>query len=358
LVITYSTNFCLKRDKTERRVYYDLIISQSIPREDYELKNEEKNPRRINDELVELGGFQINVKSCIYSTASVNDILNGWKLLENSLQSDKLDRLFSLFFVRDIQEMNNYYYSNLLQGNEYCKFPIYEPSITILLRLSYWYNVCNKIVGFEKKKKDVHDKLRFSRIINDLIMKYGIKCTKVKDRMRQVNTTLYELFIASLAHLHDQNISFKKEHEFLINDVIIEVKTIHPELENYIQIEKIDKDVDINKINKVLIDFINKPEIRINHLNKAIEKQRSQIVFLVITFSYETNLLENLSDLEDKGEDFTFKKALEEAFKLKNNKEIIPLIIVTTAMGFNYQIFSIMLPLIKGIGEYKILHIV
>ena len=147
-------------------------------------------------------------------------------------------------------------------------------------------------------------------------------------------------------------ISFKKAYEFLLNNKIAEVKTISPELENVESLENEDIK-NLRQLKDILFTYIKKPSIRDNHLKKAIEKQNADIAFLNLTFSYQPKIIESLAKLEESGMDFSLKRMIENLTKMKFSTRI-PLIIIFTAMGFEYNLFAITLRLpIKKSNKLK-----
>ena len=83
-----------------------------------------------------------------------------------------------------------------------------EPRITIFIRLAYWYFQCITIKSFGEKAKDVHDKLRISNEILDQAKSFGLDSTKVKEILRQINTTISELMFISIIHKLDPKNNF------------------------------------------------------------------------------------------------------------------------------------------------------
>jgi hypothetical protein len=110
---------------------------------------------------------------------------------------------------------------------------------------------------------------------------------------------------------------------------------------------------DLKQLKHLLLTYIKRPNIKNNHLKKAIEKQNADIVFLNLTFSYEPKLIESFAELEDDGADFSIKTVIENITRMKFSTRI-PLIIIFTGMGFEYAIFAITLRLsIKKFNKLK-----
>ena len=352
----------LKNGYVERILFENLKLSSTIPRQSYDLQKDEskiektKNEDKIyNDILISLKdadyiqivGHIINIKSTIYPSAKTDDVIEGVKSLQNKINIDRLLHFLFILDVRNLNKLNNDLKSksNVFVGA--------EPRITIFIRLAYWYFQCLTIKSFEEKAKDIHDKLRISNEILDQAKSFGLDSTKVKEILRQINTTISELMFISIIHTLDPKIiSFKKAHEFLVKDKIAEVKTISPELENVESLANEDIK-NLRQLKDILFTYIKKTNIRDNHLKKAIEKQNADIVFLNLTFSYQPKIIESIAKLEESGMDFSLKKIIKNLTKMKFSTRI-PLIIIFTAMGFEYNLFAITLRLpIKKSNKLK-----
>ena len=172
----------------------------------------------------------------------------------------------------------------------------------------------------------------------------GIDSIIIKERFRQVNTTISELLFCSLSNELGYNIKFEKNYEFKINEKVVEVKTIHPRFENMRQFTISENQMRDSDIREELLKYVKKPEIKDNHLMKAIEKQKAEIIFLNITFADEAPLVKWFSNWKKEEIYVSFAYALSEAIN-STNRNVIPLIVTTGSISFDYQIYAICLQL-------------
>ncbi|MGB8936075.1 MAG: hypothetical protein WCC17_13315 [Candidatus Nitrosopolaris sp.] len=85
----------------------------------------------VGEEVIILGGWKFNVSRVIYTYATINDIVEGWKELLH--ENIPVDILFLSLFVRTILETDN------------PKSMGREPELVVLLKLCYWYYRCLKM---------------------------------------------------------------------------------------------------------------------------------------------------------------------------------------------------------------------
>lgn len=273
----------------------------------------------------------------------------GWSSLNDILKLKNLDsrHVCAPFFVLE----SHYHYTNR-------DSPGSEPLLVIFIRLCHWIGKCITIRGFETKHKEIRDCVNRPLIIIELIAKnaealirYDDKnkntsIERIREWFRKIFSIISELMFASLAERYAAKVSFKGKHDFFIDDVPVEVKTIYPRFKMgysnvYPYLSSIAMTTDI-ELKPALIEFIKLPKIMNNNIKVAIEQQHGEIIFVNV-------ILENLSEFLTFLSDYTlqnlgFEQALREAIESKRNN-VVPAIIVFTAIHCEYQTFAIMLPI-------------
>jgi hypothetical protein len=290
-----------------------------------------------------------NVKSTIYPHATAIDVNTGWGSLNDILKLKNLDsrHICAPFFV-----LESYYH---ITGRD---IPGSEPLLVMFMRLCHWIGKCITIRGFETKHKEIRDCFNRPLIILELIGKNAEALIRYNERnknpsvekitewFRKIFSIISELMFASLADLCEAKVSFEGKHDFFVYDVPIEVKTIYPRFKTgysnvYPYLSSIARTPDI-QLKPALIEFIKLPKIMNNNIKVAIEQQHGEIIFVNI-------ILENLSEFLTFLSDYTlqnlgFEQAFKEAIESKSNN-VVPAIIVFTAIHCEYQIFAIMIPI-------------
>ena len=123
------------------------------------MKNSDKitediyTPKKINDKIVLINGFKIQIPNLIYSSATSDNVIAGWKLLYKILPL----KLYSgVFFLKSVTDHITYIRTRgkiqlKILGDEL------EPELLELLRLCYWTYECSIIETnntFEYKLRD------------------------------------------------------------------------------------------------------------------------------------------------------------------------------------------------------------
>jgi hypothetical protein len=134
-----------------------------------------------------LGGWKFNVRSIIDPNANVNDVLDGFHIL-NKHAPNMFERLFIIFFLMAINQFRNFKPSKL--NSNPCHI---EPEMTDLLRLCHWYYRCwelNNNNFYQFKSGEIREKL--AKGLLDNIEEYKVQ---IKD---DFNGSTEEEFIAWL----------------------------------------------------------------------------------------------------------------------------------------------------------------
>jgi hypothetical protein len=106
--------------------------------------------REVNfgEEVIMLGGWKFNVSRVIYTYATINEILEGWKdLLHEKIP---VDILFLSLFIITILDRD--------KSESIGK----EPELVVLLKLCYWYHKCvimDSNNNFQYKKNEIRGEL-------------------------------------------------------------------------------------------------------------------------------------------------------------------------------------------------------
>jgi CRISPR/Cas system-associated exonuclease Cas4 (RecB family) len=302
-----------------------------------------------NEEYINICGWKINIKSTLHLNAATNDVHIGWNSLNDILKLKNLDsrHVCAPFFVL---ESHYHFTSRDVPGS--------EPLLVIFIRLCHWIGKCIIINGFETKHKEIRDCVNRPLNILELIGKNAEALIRYDDRnkntsverirewFRKIISIISELMFASQAEIYDAKVSFKGKHDFFIDDVPVEVKTVYPRFkEGYSQVYPYLNSIATSKdieLRRALIEFIKLPKIMDNNIKVAIEEQRGEIIFVNIILESLSEFLTFLSDYSL--ENLEFEQALGEAIKSKGNN-VVPAIIIFTAIHCEYQTFAIMLPM-------------
>jgi hypothetical protein len=308
--------------------------------------------RQINNEVVTVGGWRIDVQSTINWNATSEDVIDGYNKLSTKLGLN-VNRSFLPFFTADIW--------NYRSEEEAQKARAYdEPMVLMFLRLCYWYHKCDIIsASLKEKHKEIRNKLKVSGALINVIRTSGFDNALSREWIRQAIGVIYELICASVSHHYDHYVSFEKDHDFIFEEVPAEVKTKFPPVDAHygeefypvLNLSLTSRDADLNH---VLKEAIKMPEIMDNNLKDAIDRQGAGIVFLNLILENKSSVLTFLSEHE--GFELTLEKAIDDSSKLLNDKSYVPLIVSFHAVHCSYTIFACMIPvpISKKNGKSKI----
>jgi hypothetical protein len=298
-------------------------------------------PKRIDDEVVIIGGWKIDVKSTVDKHATSDDIVKGYDKLSTKLRLNA-QRSFVPFISADISDYDP---RKEVQKSR----AVYEPLVVMFLRLCYWYYKCDGITPtLERKNKEIRNKLKVSNSLMNIIKSRGFDSKLPKEWVRQAIGVIYELICASLSYDYHQLVSFEKRHEFIFEKTPAEVKTKFPPLEArlgeefYPFLNASLKKQDIDLLN-VLRQAIKVPEIMENNVKPAIERQKGEIIFLNLIVETGSTILRFLS--EYKRVDLSFQNSINEATKLIFNESNLPLILCFHAVHCEYEIYALTIPI-------------
>ena len=294
-------------------------------------------PSAINDDVISIAGWRINVQSTIHVDAKGFEVINAFNQVQTKMNLP-VCRLFLPFFLIDIR--------NFSPQVDRALNALEEPLVVVFLRLCYWYYKCSIKYYLEKKNKEIRDKLKVSNDLIDSITNNGLGDSKAKEWFRQVVGVIYELMCASLCGRH-QTVSFDKKHDFFLQNNPVEVKTIFPPIHTessefypYLSKNLQDPNTDLRLVMK---NFIKIPKIMENNLQPAVDCQQGAIVFLNLILSNLSSVLTCLA--EHTSTDLTIKNSLHYAINVLSDESNLPLIITFHAIHCKYEIFSFVLPI-------------
>jgi hypothetical protein len=277
-------------------------------------------PRIVDDNYIVWYGYKINVKSIIFKDAKSSDLTKGFNLI---IDSTKNEYIFKSFFKGEIYN----YYCYLCGFDAY-----YLPSIEFL-KLCYWFYMCSQILKSQSKllqiKKEILGK---SRVLNS----YSRTSEAFRAYENLLNSTsdfYSELMFAVLSHKFDHDVSFNKSNDFVIDNNIAEVKSIHDKFDMKI----LDKDSS-SMLRKSLpdsfcyedmLDTISQQITRkkwIYHLKTAIKKQEAKIILFNGTQSQQLQAVSIF--IEEKELRKSFEYTLAKCIPFINNDECIPVLVI------------------------------
>ncbi len=171
-----------------------------------------------------------------------------------------------------------------------------------------------------------------------------LRSNVVRGWFRETVNVIYELMSAFLCVINNRNISFVKEHDFVLDEYPAEVKTLSKEPEQDTQVKYPFLNLKISEANtqtsfqNLMKDLLILPNIE-NHLKAAIIKQKGRLVFLNVILENAPAFLTSISEYKDIN--LEFSTALENAFYEIKDRTIIPVKISFHAIHETYTIFSI-----------------
>ena len=304
----------------------------------FRLENSDAFPNVVDSELVAIGGWKLNVVSLIHSKASPEMVVKGWKSLE---QLVPMDRLLIPFL-----------YANAI---DYIQFNMsgVEPKWTNLLRLCYWYERCLRLNDKDFHFKQTEIKRAILRPLRNAEKTLDNKGKDFLLTMEQLNRVISsytsELIFPTLIAECGNDVTFGKHHDFFLNTVPCEVKSLYSHMSIKRRKDGIPK-LDIH--GQILGENV-KPygnffkfilsKKAIAHIYKAFS-QGGKFVFLDITHTFAKILIYLLS--EENRVEFSFSKALNNAINLaKNTKEKIPVVVVSSVSTYEHQIIALVVPM-------------
>ena len=314
------------------------IYNENAPSFDIERIKGILTPKKVDDNYFTCFGYKINIKSTIYSGAKSDDLIEGWNKI---VGFDKYQDIFESFF-----EIEIYNYCRMLSGLGAYLFPILE-----FLKLSYWYHRASKILGSPVKLLQIKKEILGKAVLLNKYPKASQSINAYEDLLDTQSDFYSEMMFAVLGQQSHHNISMNKKSDFLIDNIVAEVKSIHDEFDSK------NLDADLNPILgmslpnscgiKDLKDIICTQVMRDkwkSHLGKAIRKQRAKIIFFNATHSQP---LQRVSIyVEEKKLRKSFDEMLGPSLASMNNVDSIP-VLVMLEMMHQYHIttfFSFLVP--------------
>lgn len=304
------------------------------------LKNEDTFPIKENNELIKLGGWLINVKSMIDCNASTDNVIHGWEKLNELIPVDKL---FEPLFFSTIIDFIRYHGVQIGLG----------PAWLSLLRLCYWYHLnIGKSENFDYKQTEIKRALRrlVQKIEPTIDRGWDPFFKNISNLKIRVKSFANELMYAELSRNFGFPVTFHRKHDFIINGIPAEVKTLFSGVKITREEKEVPKIVVGGMIEEGEVDlkkeiekFVTSKKVS-DHIGTAIE-QGGRILFIDATNTFFGSLFFSIASLQKI--EMTFDEALKNAINIiQNNKtKRIPIIFSASAIGYNHKIKSFMIPL-------------
>nr|MDO8082355.1 hypothetical protein [Candidatus Freyarchaeota archaeon] len=316
--------------------YSDLDAHVENMRLRIDLGEKGLTPQPYDKERLALGGCKFNVTSTVDRDATPEDVIRGWSSLNEIIPMEKL--FIPLFH----QNFVNYRLTGVMSA---------EPTWTKLLRLCYWYQKCLDIPDsdFHYKQNEFKRKINKPlRYVEESIEKKSPDfITKVGGLSEIIMSHTSELLFAASSHSLGYKVTFDKKHDFRINYMPAEVKTLYSHF-------KIDWQNEIPKIviggepkgefnlRSEIQDFIYSKKV-LDDVNVAVT-QGGLLIFLDASQTF-AGLLLNYFPIQ-KSIDLPLSDAIKDAVNIagKNNESKIPVIIYSSINFDVYTTSALMIP--------------
>lgn len=290
-------------------------------------------PSDLDGENILIGGWRFNVKSTVFSVSTVNEVIQGWNLIEKNLSKNNIsmERLFNPIF-RSLKLD----YNILFSGTGIMQLDF---AIIVLIRLCYWYYKCSSLQLFSIKQNEIREKIQGS-----LEMIEGTADRDFKSKMdlfrNALEDYLSELMFPSLISTQ-KKVSFDPKHDFVVEGIPVEVKTIHDRIivqndghGDYYPLVKNEK-FGVITTKEEIVEQVTRKKWS-DHIGKAI-KQGGLMLFVNATSSaimQDVNALNLINENGQSLEDILF---LSFESITKNKITQFPVIVSISAMSYNYQ---------------------
>jgi hypothetical protein len=218
---------------------FDAWWKSANPSITHQPSQAQANPVYMDDYHVSIAGWKINVKSRVFESANTTEVINGWSLIDRNLKilGSSIFELFIPFFrsmLIDYNSLMPYFGKSSIPSiptSIVSNIGIISTRITLgvisLLQLAYWYSKCSVSATFNLKEIELREKLTgfieaFNKSSDDLT-------SKLEKIRNDVDDCVSELMFSGLAKDSGRSLSFDG-HDFLIDNIPCEVKTIHDEI--------------------------------------------------------------------------------------------------------------------------------
>lgn len=288
-----------------------------------------------NDGNLKFFGYSINCKSTVFGEADnleMATILNG--ILKNG--DGNIIRAFFNF------ELFNYHI--IVNGGNGYLFPFMD-----LLKFAHWYQRSLGLSNLGNRLKTI-----YSEILAKAKLTLPNANTESRNVLRQnpnfqknlldlidsVNNFSNELMFACLCQAAKHEISTKGKHDFVVDGEAAEAKTIHDKVlldqldlpKGYLQ-KSLPPLFSLDDLLKEICNQIKRKKW-IKHLKCAIEKQKGKLLFFNVTHSPE--LYNVLIFLEEKTKKRTFEEIINDALKLSNESNLIPVVVMLEGIHLSH----------------------
>ena len=211
---------------------FDTWWKSANPSVTYQVTQAQSTPVYVDDCHVSIFEWKINVKSRIFEYASSKEVINGWNLIDKNLKilgSSILDLFVPISRLMLIEYNSIMASSGNLSITSMPTLIATNFGIISLLKLAYWHNKCfNSSSTFSSKEVELRQKLSgFVKTFNDSTNQITNKLEKI---INDIDDCVSELMFAGLSVNSGRLLLFDDIHDFSINDIPCEVKTIHDQV--------------------------------------------------------------------------------------------------------------------------------
>lgn len=298
-------------------------------------------PIQISNKIVEIAGWRINVESTLYEMATAESLISNFKLTKDNIGFPIQE------FARPFIILHAIQHAKYKDDNENKGRHMIEPYIVLYLRFCYWYRECAKYCDMEPKNGEIRRKIKPSRDIIKKLTQNDWEDSKVKQWYRETVGVIYELMNARLCIGNGKKVSFTTEHDFELENMAAEVKTLFKEIdkntnEKYpILNQKIDSIDSEAHFTSIIKEFMRGPKILEEHLHKGIISQKGEIIFLNVILDQGSSIFTTIS--EYRNTDLNFNTYLDKGVANLKKDSLIPVIISFHAIHIKYNIFTLMI---------------
>jgi hypothetical protein len=296
------------------------LYNENAPRFDFQKMEKGLHAAKVDNDYLTYLGYKINTKSTIFRDATSDEVLGGWNKV---VRDDKYGDTLGAFFDTEI-----YNYCRYLRGLDAYIVPSLE-----LTKLCYWHYKCSKIHGGDSKLSKIRKEiLRKSRAL----INYSQSSESVsayEDLLDSTSDLYSEMMFAVLSQLSSHNVTLNKDKDFIVDNYIAEVKSIHDRFD----IKRLDANAGqwlqmsipdlftADDLKNLICDQVRR-EKWICHLKKAIKNQKAKIIFFNATHSQELHRLGIF--LEEKQLRKSFDTTLRTALSFVNNADSVPVLVM------------------------------
>jgi hypothetical protein len=336
-MLSMSLNNTLLLDGNE----FVRLYNENAPRFDFQKMAKGLHAAKIDNDYLTYLGYKINTRSTIFKDAISDEVLAGWNKV---VRDDKFQDILGAFFDTEI-----YNYCRYLNGLDAYIVPSLE-----LTKLCYWHCKSSRIPGSDSKLSKIRKEiLGKSRVLINY-SKSSESVTAYEDLLDSTCDLYSEMMFAVLSQLGGHNVTLDKDKDFIVDNYVAEVKSIHDRLD----IRRLDANAGqwlqmslpdlftVDDLKNLICDQVRR-EKWICHLKKAIKKQKAKIIFFNATHSQELHRLGIF--LEEKQLRKSFDTTLRATLSFVNNVDSVPVLVMVENIHEHHftSFFCFLVPVIS-----------